>query len=268
MLSSIAFLYDEHTSEKKYERLVFEVEARIAQKNLGGHVYRLSAFRDFRETLDEASRSGVKTFVVVGAEKTFLDSIMFCPNHEIVFGFVPVFQSALAASLEIPTGPASVDILSARSMERFDLGFVNQTPFFNEVTLPETEAVFSSDDGFRLRPKSRWAMSVRNFGQVRLQGSDFANPGDGNLELIVQTRLEEKRSWWPWQKPEMGETRLFFKQGEIRAEQPIDAFVDGQVFTAQQFRFRIEPQVLRVIVGKQRLTGPLQTAKSELAKMA
>lgn len=251
MNPAFAYVYDEVLSNPRYEQLIATIENETVQAGIEGRILRVGMFRDAKESLKELEKHGVKNLIFVGTDQVVLSHIHLLPSLEMTIGFLPVVSdSYLARALRLPIGAKAVQTIAGRLVEALDLGKIGDRFFLTELVVPNTDAGVEVNGAYRLSPRERGGISVRNLCVLPGESGCIADPQDGMLEIVIQSRMTLGGLSF-WKKHEMSETHLYLKEGAIISKTPLDAFVDGQKMTNTRFAFSIAPKALRMITGKE-----------------
>ena len=259
--SRYAFVYDETLSERKYERDLMALSAKLTTLNITGRDVRLAMFRSVKETIEGMVKQGVTTFVVVGNDRT-LDKVMwFLPDLDVTLGYIPLLPpSEVAGPLAIPTGVAACDVLAARFVETIDVGMCDGRYFLSEAKMTNTVAEIQIDGKFSLSLIDRGTIIVRNL-DIRNKEQEIRNDAkDGLLEVIVKPNPEKVSRW---QKPKVEITKMYMKTGMVNSAEPVDVLIDGHMMSGFRFPFGIAPKKLKMIVGRGRKLSPQDGILSE-----
>jgi len=249
-----AFIYDDFVSDRKYERELAAIEARLAMLDVSGRVGKLTLFRSAKDLIQNMVRQGVGTVVLVGNDHTLDKAMWFLPDLGCTVGYIPITgPSRVAELLGIPVGPAACDVLAARLMESVDIGRIDDRYFLTELALERTSAVIEVDGRFTISPVVGGSVFIRNLGSNR-EGMPESDARDGLLELVIRPRPEPVGRF---RRPKpIAETSLFMQTGEITSADPVDVVADNHVVNGFRFTVGIEPRKLRIITGRgRRLSG-------------
>jgi diacylglycerol kinase family enzyme len=240
------YLYDEFIQEnKRYERELLQIENRLTDLGIAGKISRLALFRNAEEMIRDEVDRGVKTVVVLGNDDTVRKMLDVISESDTTLGIIPIGpKNELARLLGIPQGIAACDVLSARRIERIDMGTINGRKFITGVHVPNFRAELMCNDGkYRIVPTSRADLRIDNLAEV-------ANPCDGILNANIRASI--KTGWGPFARHRETNSILPFQFLAIRSEKPIALFADGEEMQGTRFDIGIEPMTLKVIIGKQR----------------
>lgn len=259
-----SYFYDDFVSLKKYERTLTAVENRLTDLGIQGRIDRFAPFRSPKEMLSDAVKKGAKTIVAVGNDDTVRKVIDAWPDFEIALGIIPVADpSALSSFLGIPIGEAACDVLSARLIERLDLGKVNNHYFLSHLNIPAEAVVIECEGRFVVTPVGGGEVRVCNFSIPKSQYdaglgevSSLCDPRDGTLDLLVTSGdrkfIDGLKSIFGFRKSRESVSVFPLKQMVIRSEKPIIVLADGNRLEDVQFKVEVEAQKLKVITGSER----------------
>lgn len=251
MNPAFAYVYDEVLANPRYERLIGDIENETVQAGIEGRVLRVGMFRDAKESLKELEKHGVKNLIFVGTDQVLLSHIHLLPSLEMTIGFLPIVaDSYLARAFRLPVGAKAVQTIAGRLVELLDLGKIGDRLFLTELVIPNTDAGVEVNGAYRVSPRERGGISIRNICATPGETGCIADPQDGLLEVVIQSRITSQ-GFLSLKKQEMCETRLYLKEGAVVSKMPIEAFVDGQKMTNIRFNFSVMPKALRVITGKE-----------------
>lgn len=253
---SYAFIYDDFLNDRKYERDLAALDARLASLDLTGRASRLALFRNAKDLIESMVAQGSDTVVLVGNDQT-LDKVMwFLPDLGVTIGYLPIAEpSRVAQILGIPKGEAACDVLAARLIETVDVGRIDDRYFLTEVALERTLAAVDIEGQYRISPSAGGSIFIRNLGSLAENGAANADAKDGLLEVVI--RPEEEKGNRFFRKPAVPETRVMLRTGEIVATQPVEAKVDNHVMNSMRFKIGICPRKLKLITGRRRRLAPV-----------
>ena len=251
MNPAFAYVYDELLTQPRYERLIADIENEAGHAGIEGRILRVGMFRDPKASLKELQSVGIKNLIFVGLDDVLLSHIQFVTTLDMTIGFLPIAsESYLARALRLPIGAKAVQAIAGRLVESIDLGKVGDRHFLTELVVPDTVAGVEVNGAYRLSPRERGGISVRNLCASPGESGCVADPQDGFLEIVIQSKLTSK-GFLGFKKKEMAETRLYLKEGAVVSPTPLEAFVDGQKVTNTRFAFSVVPKALKVITGRE-----------------
>ena len=257
------YVYDEYTSEKRFQKQIAALETRITELELLGKVARLALFREPEALLERELTKSVTTVVVVGNDKTIFRVLNQVVKHRLVLGLLPIGgdHQVCAQALGIPQTVDACDVLSARTTVAIDTLLLNgkrcmtsvHVPFFEGQIAFETYAVVSQRAG---------VLEIQNLTATEdVDPKKRVNPTDGVCEVLFKP---SKEGFFLWSgRKEQTQTRLpishctlFSKDGIIRGT------ADGFPIEFPTLHVEVDPGSVRVISGKDRLFQVVPLAKT------
>lgn len=235
-------IYDEFLTDRKYERMVSELEGRLSTLGLQGPIVRLSPLRSAKETVQGLIRDGISTIVIVGDDAT-IDRVMpFLPDLQLPVGYLPLRSpSALAERFGIRAGLSACDVLAARHLDMVDVGMINDQYFLHQVRLDKSMAQVSIPGQYRLHSVTGADIVVSN-----TDGSLH----DGQLAIRMRPCDIGSHSW-KFRKTLEPETVLRLPEVHIESDIPIRIAVDLHQMEGKTFRLGVKPSGMRWITGRQ-----------------
>lgn len=247
------YIYDNFLADKRYFKLVAELENRLTDLGIHGRVDRLHPLKSLRESIDDGLRRGVKTVVAVGSDETFKKVLDVIPGKDVVMGYIPlVMPSTFALTLGIPGGVAACDILSARLTETLDIGRVNGQYFLTSVSFPANEIKLECEGRFRLSLVRGGRVSICNvasFGEPEME--HLGNPFDGYLDAVLAPSPRG------WRRARLEQSVLLIRRVVARASKPFTLLADGRELQQETAEIDVAKERLRIIIGKGRLFAPV-----------
>lgn len=250
------YLYDSFLNNKKYNRLLAKIETRLTDLGIGGKIFRLSPLRNISELLNDEVSGGIETVVVVGNDKTFSEIINLAAKLKVALGIIPVGPSnKIATTLGVNSPDDACNILSARKIEKIDLGKINGTYFLSNITLSGGRVTIECENKFRVTPQTKDQICICNLRPIFETGfepTNSFNPQDGLLEIFVQPmatgvfKLFKKSS-------QLKNSIIPFKKIAIRSRDSLPVVTDGQKVLKTPVQIEIVPKRLKIIVGKNRM---------------
>jgi hypothetical protein len=251
------YVYDSFLVERRFERELAAVEARLVDLGLSGRISRLTAFNNARGIIRDEARRGLQTIVAVGDDETVAKVIDGLGDTAVTLGLIPVGQSlSIADALGIPAGAEACETLSRRVAQRVDLGSANGHLFLSESRLVGEGITAETDGRFRLTVLSPGAEIVVSNLRNRAMAAGLApvragDPMDGLLDLMVVNR-GRPGLLGRWRE-EVDVTVIPTVRASFSAAQPFSVTCDGREFTTDSLAVSIVPDRLKIITGKERL---------------
>lgn len=256
------YLYDNFLNDNKFNKTLARIETRLTDLGIGGKISRLSPLKDLQELIKDEIRSGVKTIVVVGNDKTVIEIVNEIADYHLTLGIIPIGpKNFIAQTLGIVSVEAACNILSARKTETLDLGKVNGSYFLANLTilpqrnLPATQLKFELENRYYVVPEAKnFQVSICNLQPLFAAGSGthVFNPQDGFLEIFIQPQFKNFSLFSLFKNQPKKDSIIPFKKIVILARQAINVIIDNFKVLKTPLEVSVVPQKLRVIVGKER----------------
>jgi len=191
------YIYDDYLNKSKYCRALNNLEIRLTDLGLGGKIIRLGTIKNVKTLIQGEIKTGAKTIVAVGNNKTINKIINAVIDDEIYNFFqknillfiIPIGDNnSIAESLGIKKDDACETLL-ARRIKKIDIGIINDRYFLNKVTLAGQAINLEIENNYSLEIKERSQLSIINLAH----GDDLnkeikSNPQDGLLDLYIKER--------------------------------------------------------------------------------
>ena len=249
---SYAFLYDDLLEDRRYERLIADIESRLTTLDVRGEVSHLTLFQSAKTLAQNLVRQGASTIVLVGNDHT-LDKVMwFAPDLPVTFAYIPVCApSHVADLLGIPVGLGACDVIAARYIEELDVGRLDDRYFLTQVVVPQTTAAVSIEGAYQISAPESGSLVIQNLGSSNGESSSqcIQRAKDGRLDVIMTPRDPNASRW---RKSGLKPTTIPIHTGEIISTDPIDVQVDNHVVNGFRFKVSIAPGKLKMITGRGR----------------
>jgi len=258
------YIYDSFLRDKKYEKALLNIEARVADLGIKGRAVKLTVLQQLEETIREAIDRGAKTIVAVGNDKTINETVNVIAGYQnVTLGIVPVGEgNEIANILGIPSEESACDVISNRLIDVLDVGKINEQYFLGKIEVEDGGVNVECDGLYKIAPVGGIEkIYVCNFGYFEGQKID---PKDGALDVLVKPGEDEGRGIFSFLKKKREGFDSFFanriikitsvltddKAGGIQ-EKPLN--VDDVRVVKTPATITIVPRRLNVIVGKERL---------------
>jgi len=236
--------------------LLAKTETRLTDLGIGGKIFRLSPLRNVAELINDEIRSGVKTIVIVGNDKTLNQIINLAVKFEITIGLIPVGEdNKIAKALGIASPEEACNILSSRKIERLDLGKANDVYFISEIAVSSGAVTIECENKFKVNTKAKDLVKICNLSPLSAPAEQSAggfNPQDGVLEIMIHPL---KADFWQFLKKgdKADKSVIPFKKAAIKSKIPLTVATDGQKILKTPVAVEVLPKKLRFIVGKNRI---------------
>ena len=259
------YVYDSFLNNKKYRTVLAKIENRLTDLGINGRVGRLSLLKNIDELIEDELKRGVNTIVAVGNDQTVNQVVnVIASKNNITLGIIPVGEkNKIAELLGIPKEEQACAALSARKTEKLDVGKIDlikkisnrtsdQRYFLSGAIIPARDVKLKFDEGFNIVPVDQDGyVSIYNFYCPMNEKSTCGNPQNGMLEIAVEIRPENN----PLKKLKQKETlpSIFpAKKVTVVAKKTAPIIVDCEIVAKTPAVFRVLPQKLKVIVGRER----------------
>ncbi len=249
------YIFDQFLSEKKYQVTLDKIESRLTDLGINGRIEKLTILKSFSESVNEIVKRGTDTIIAVGNDSTIGKVISLLPKLNITRGIIPIGpNNEIAKKLGIPEGEASCDILSARLVEKIDLGKANNYYFISNLKLPTNKEVFLDYGSYNIRPITDDSqISICNF-DLEENNKHRCNPKDGLLEAVF-TKTKKSKSFFNVFNNKFSKGSVFpFKKVKIKCNKEcLPAIADGHTTIKTPIAVEVLPKKLKIIVGKNRM---------------
>ena len=248
------YIYDSFLSQKKYNNILSRVETRITDLGLNGKICRLGAMKSIKDMVEGEVKRGAKTIIAVGNDKTVNQVInAIAPlSPSVPFGIIPIGkdENSIAAALAIGLGEEACETISARRIEKMDLGLANSYYFLSEAKIQNKNTILEIDD-YTIEITKNGEIKIINLANSEdIPANTVINPQDGILELLIQT---EGRKKFLFAKGEKNDQSIFpLKKMLISNSKESLLIIDGSTAINMPVEIGIIKQKLNVIVGKER----------------
>jgi diacylglycerol kinase family enzyme len=251
------YLYDSFLSDKKYIQSLAKIENRLIDLGINGKIEKMSVLKSIREVVEDNVKSGADTIIAVGNDKTFTKVFpVIATQSNVTFGYIPMENSTIAGILGVPVAEKACDILSARIIEKIDIGKVNNHYFFSSLEVPHAQDVSLECNGGHFS-----ISSISNTDHIQIcnlsytpidtdKQKNVCNPKDGLLEAVFT----------PKGKGAFGKDKLVTKQQsifpikkmKITSDDTVSLIADGETVVKTPATVEVLNKKLNIIVGKER----------------
>lgn len=254
------YIYDSFVNQKKYESVMARVETRITDLGLNGKIIRLGTMNSVYDAVENEIKKGAKTIIAVG-NNYLLNQVVnalagltagHVLNKTTPLGFIPIGRknNDIADYLGINLDEEAGNILSARRIQKLDLGLADNYYFLSQATITSQGTTIEIDKNYSIE-----IMGSGEIGVINLPiASDWpanikSDAKDGVLELFIKTRNLKK--FLPI-SPKKTESSIFsFKKLRIiNKHQPI--IIDNSVKIPTPVDISMAQEKINIIVGKKR----------------
>ena len=256
------YLYDSFLNNKKFNNILAKIETRLTDLEIGGKISRLSPLKNITELIEDEIKNGIKTVIAVGNNKTLAQIINIVAKYNnITTGIIPIGpNNEIAQILGIPEAEGACDILSARRVEKIDLGKINNTYFLSSIKIPSGLVTLKCEDNYQITPQGENQINICNLRPVFL-GATLDNiksfdPQDGFLEILIQPALSFSRKILTLFKKKdfknIKKSIFPFKKLDIVGRNSFPIITEGGRVLKTPAHVEIIPKKLKIIIGKAR----------------
>ncbi|MFH1225797.1 MAG: diacylglycerol kinase family protein, partial [bacterium] len=180
---------------------------------------------------------------------------IIAPKNDITLGIIPIGEkNKIAELLGIPQAELACSVLSGRKIEKLDIGKIDkQFYFLSGAIIPSKGVKLKFDEGFTITPiDEEGYISIYNFYCPMNNQSICNDPQNGLLEVSVETKPITN----PFKKMNAKNQlpSIFpIKKVTVIGKKTAPIIVDCEIVAKTPAVFRVAPQKLKVIVGKERL---------------
>lgn len=249
------YIYDQFLTDKKYEPTINKIEARLTDLGINGKTEKLTILKSFSEAVKEISKKEVNTLIAVGNDGTISKIISLLPNLNITLGIIPIGpDNEIAKMLGIPSNELACDVLSARIVEKIDLGKANDYYFISHLDLPLSQELYLDCGKYKIssvEEDSRISICNFEFNKVDEQ---YCNPQDGILEAIISPQTKSAGFFNSFKKEYIKSSVFKFKKIKVKCNtDSLKAMADGHTPIKTPIAVEVIPKKLKIIVGKNRM---------------
>lgn len=245
------YIYDSFVNQKKYNNALAKIETRITDLGLNGKICRLGLMTKIQDTIQNEIKRGAKTLIVVGNDQTINQAVNVLAGSEIPLGIIPVGDddNLVAQALGIEPGAAACDTLSARRIERLDLGLANNYYFLTNAMITGKGTVVEINRNYSIEILDKGEIYITNLppaSKDSLPTRAKFDPQDGKLELYIKTEAKKKI----FQK--VIDQSVFQFEKIIISNNDYPLLIDNAMKVDAPVEISIYKKALNVIVGKNR----------------
>lgn len=242
------YFYDSFLNEKKYQATLAKTESRLMDLGINGKISKLSILKDIDQIILNEVNQGVKTVVIVGNDKTIGEVTNIIADLDVTIGIIPIGDNnRIARLLGIPEGDAACDVLSARIIEKMDLGYINGNYFFTSLEFDGESANLNCDNNYFLSFDGKNNLITIN--NLSIADSTPIKSNEGLFSIQIR---HTQKSFFKSQS-----TNSYLKAQKINISsegKSIPIFMnDERKVIKTPAEVLIIPQKINMIVGKNRL---------------
>ena len=252
------YLYDNFLNSAKYNKVLANIETRLTDMGIGGKISRLSPLKNIKELIHDEVANGVNTIVAVGNDKTVIEIINDIADLDITLGIIPIGpDNSIAHSFGIRTPEDASAILSARKLEKIDLGKINNIYFLSNIIIRDGNTVLQCEQKYKIVPRHKnHEIHICNFRPQFMESSSAShfNPYDGHLEAVIRPMGGIASPFLNLFGDRQTQCSIIpFKKITVTGENSEIKITDGQKILKTPAKISVVPKKLKVIVGKKRI---------------
>lgn len=256
------YLYDSFLNNKKYDHALARIETRLTDLGLNGKISRLGLMKNAQSFIENELKRGVKTIVAVGNDKIVNLTVnaliksekIKTTRNSIPIGIIPMGKenNFIAESLGIGPEEEACNALSARRIEKIDLGCANGSFFISSASIPSAGTTIEMEKSYSIEILEQGEISVINLptNDKPLPAGVNFNPQDGLLELLICTK--KSKGFLKTSSLEGGKSIFSLKKLTILNSKNRPIILDGSQEISTPVQISIIKQKLSLIVGKSR----------------
>ena len=244
------YIYDAFLNQGKYEKILTQIETRITDLGLNGKIARLGVMKNVSDLIDSELRRGAKTIIAVGNNSTIEQVLPNIVDSDVPLGIIPVEKqnNSIADSLGIKNYEEACNILSARRMEKLDVGYLGNHYFVSSVQINSEGTLLDIESSYSIEADTSGKIFLVNLAtdEIEFPETAYIDPKDSKLHLFIFSKSRKgflktvpAKSIIPFQK-----LTVYNKQGKI--------FVNDSFSMEAPVESGVLPLGLKVIVGKNR----------------
>lgn len=248
--SPYTYIYADYLKAGKYVKMTRVIENRLTDLGISGRVHRLSQFKNLEEIIEEDTRRGAATVVIVGDDKMVESAISAIADLDVTLGIIPMGggEDKIAKLLGIPEGAEACDVLSKRIIEHLDLGKINGKVFISRLAIFGQKAPIVCDHKYEIFSPGGDIIIYNLNLNPKDKDAAGVNPKDGQLEILVKPRVRIG-----FLKKNIAPSLFFAKELRMRSAALFSVFVDGKKNFYKDIDVEVVPMGLKVIVGRNRM---------------
>ncbi|MFH0854849.1 MAG: diacylglycerol kinase family protein [bacterium] len=246
------YIYDSFLNDRKYDRVLAKIENRLANFEINGKITKLSTLKSIEDNVLDEVKHGTLNIVAVGDDSTVLKIINIIANLDnVTLGIIPLGErNEIARLLGIPLGESACEVLSSRKVELLDLGKVNNRYFISNIDFGDSKLEIVCDGQYKISPIGSNYVKICNICDSGYGEKKYFNPKDGFLEVVIGKKT---RKWLFDSREKVTPSIFSIKKLFVTGDKLIPIMLDKKVFLKTPLEIVVEPQKLKVIVGKDRV---------------
>ncbi len=254
------YIYDSFVNQKKYDSVLARIETRITDLGLNGKIIRLGVMKSVHEYIENEVRKGAKSIIAVGNNHLLnqvINSMAKLASFNILTtdipaGIIPIGKknNELADFLGIDHEEDACNILSARRIEKLDLGLANHYYFLSLAKITSTGTTIKIDNNYMIEVMEQGEIGVVNLPvDVDLPKNVKSNATDSVMELYI--KINGSKKYLPIGPQKTKQSIFSFNKLTIinKHEQ---VFIDNTIKIPSPVDITVAKEKINLIVSKNR----------------
>ena len=252
------YIYDSYLSDKKYDKILANIETRITDLGLNGKIIRLSVMKNANSAISDEIKRGAKTIIAVGNDKTINEITNVLANigvdnytgANIVFGIIPIGEkyNYISSVFGIQDYENACEILSARRIEKINIAQAGNKYFLSNALISGQGTILEISKNYSIEIIGNGEVNIINLPILENVPKNMkSNPSDGVLELCIEAR--SKKTFFGKSK-KLSSSFLSLKKISIMGDKKL--LLDNSIEVNLPVEVSVLKRKLNVIVGKER----------------
>lgn len=255
------YLYDYFLGAKRYDQILARIETRITDLGLNGKIIRLGVANSVFDAIENEIKKGAKTITAVGNDSLFnrvIDAMAKLAissqlNKDVPIGFIPVGKknNEIAKFIGLPPEEEACDILSARRIQRIDLGLANNNYFLSRAAITTKGTTVEIDKDYSIEIMEPGEICVVNLPiDIDLPETIKPKVDDGVMELLIRTG---GRGFVPVRKNKNAGPSVFSFNSLKILNKSHPVILDNSTKVNAPVRINVALEKINLIVGRDRM---------------
>jgi len=238
------FIYDSIAQSPEHAKEIAKIENRLLDFGIKDRIVKISPLKSVRDAVAEAYKHKFNTVVSIGGDGLFLSAVTYLIGYPLALGMIPLGKDSLIASiLEMQVGSLACDSISARKLQEFTVGRIDDRFFFSSCVLKGVRSM-EVDSMFTITASKNSTVKLIN-NSVHVSDFERSKQRNGRFTIVVNQQesgfLSKKRE----------KNSIFFgKSVRITQGGDFSATVDNLSPTKQCSLISIHPEPIKCITGK------------------
>lgn len=247
------YIYASFLNQRKYDSILAKIEIRITDLGLNGKIARLGATKNIREIIENETKRGATTVIVVGNDHIINEAISVLANKNIPLGIIPINEGPnnIAKNLGIAFAEKACDLLSARRIEKLDIVAINNNHFLLDAVITNNGSILEITGNYSIETSGDGKITITNMSIKKggLFSKAQSNPQDGIFELLINTKPVRR---FLSRIKNGGESIFPLKDLRLINTKSATVLIDGVKEISTPAEIKIIPSGISLIIGKSR----------------